>query len=91
MKVLLASAILTACVAMQASAAENFIPTGPGYSTAIDSLAELNSERDQITLGADIIETDIYQRAREAQQRDSHLRRFFSEQENSGSDFSIDY
>ncbi len=74
-----------------ALAEENFVPTGPGYSTEIDSVADINSVRDKLNAGADVIESDIYRRAREAQQNDSYIRRFFSEPENSGSDFSIDY
>jgi hypothetical protein len=70
---------------------ENFVPTGPGYSTEIDSVAEINSVRDKLNARTDIIESDIYRRAREQQLRDSYIRRFFSDTENSGSDFSIDY
>jgi hypothetical protein len=91
MKRLLLTAMLSLPLPGLAMAEENFVPTGPGYSTEIDSVADINSARDKLNAGTDVIESDIYRRARENQQRDSYLRRFFSDTENSGSDFSIDY
>jgi hypothetical protein len=74
-----------------AAAYENYVPLGTGYSTEIDSVAELNTTRDKVTVQSDIIETELYWKERENRIRDSHMNRFFSETESSGSDFSIDY
>jgi hypothetical protein len=70
---------------------ENFIPSGAGYSSEISSIPELNSSRDKVNAAADLIESDLFRKAKEAQVKDSYIRRFFSESENGGSDFSIDY
>ncbi len=70
---------------------ENFIPSGQGYSTEVDSVAEIDSARDKLNAQTDIIESDIYRKAREEQLKDSYMRRFFSEHEGSGSNFNIDY
>ena len=91
MKTILLSLPIALFLACPAGAYETFIPTGPGYSTDVDSVPEINSDIDQLKAGADIIESDIYRRAREEHQNDSYLKRFFSEPENAGSDFSVDY
>jgi hypothetical protein len=90
MKRLLLCAILP-LMATAAIAEENFLPTGPGYSTEIDSIPEISSAKDKLNAGTDVIESDLYRRAREAQLSDSYMRRFFSESESSGADFTIDY
>jgi hypothetical protein len=74
-----------------ASAAENFIPGGHTYSPERSNLPELNSPQDQINLGADLIESEIYNKQREQKQFDSQLRRFTDEQELPGADYNIDY
>ena len=74
-----------------ASAAENFIPGGHTYSPERSALPELNSPQDQINLGADLIESEIYNRQRQEKLFDSQLRRFTDEQELPGADYDIDY
>jgi hypothetical protein len=91
MKSLVLILVLPLAFATQGVAYENFIPSGTGYSSEIDSIPELNSDRDKINAGTDLIESDLFRKARDAQVKDSYIRRFFSESESGGSDFSIDY
>ncbi len=91
MKRLLMIAFLPMITATIAVAEENFLPSGPGYSTEIDSVPDIASVKDKLNARADVIESDLYRRAREAQLSNSYMRRFFSESESSGADFSIDY
>jgi hypothetical protein len=74
-----------------ASAFETFIPMGTGYSTEISEVPAFDSSRGRVNQEADIIETEIYRRQREAQMRDSRMSRFKSDPEVSGGDDSIDY
>jgi hypothetical protein len=91
MKRALIALTITVATTTSALAYENYIPSGTGYSPEIDAIPELNSDRDQLNAATDAIETEIYRRAYEKQVNDSYIRRFFSDTENSGSDFSIDY
>lgn len=88
---LIVSGLALILLAGSASAYENFIPLGTGFSTDIDSVPALGTARESLSAQSDIIETDIYRRSFEAQQRDSRFRRFFSDAESSGVDYSIDY
>ena len=74
-----------------ATAAENFIPGGHTYSPERSSLPALNSPQDQINLGADLIESEIYRKQREQKQFESQMRRFTDEQILPGADYNIDY
>jgi hypothetical protein len=74
-----------------ASAAENFIPGGHTYSPERSALPELNSPQDQINLGTDLIEAEIYRKQREQKQFESQIRRFTDEQTLPGADYTIDY
>ncbi|MGE3829689.1 MAG: hypothetical protein AB7F76_01730 [Parvibaculaceae bacterium] len=74
-----------------ASAAENFIPGGHTYSPERSTLPELNSPQDQINLGTDLIEAEIYRKQREQKQFESQIRRFTDEQTLPGADYNIDY
>lgn len=74
-----------------ASAYENFIPSGTGYSTEVDSLPTFDSEAGQINVQADIYETENYRRRLEDAERDSKFRQFFSDANSTGSDSFIDY
>jgi hypothetical protein len=74
-----------------ALAAENFIPGGHTYSPDNVPLPQLNTEQDNINRQADIIQSDIYTKQREQKLLDSQFRRFTSEQELHGDDFSLDY
>lgn len=78
-------------VASPALAYENFIPMGTGYSTEVDSLPDFASEAGQINQQADVYETEIYRKARNAAEFDSRMRQFFSDSESNGSDYYIDY
>ncbi len=91
MKTVVLTIAIVVGLTCSASAYENFIPLGTGYSTEVDSLAEINSDRDKVIVQADIFETDLYRRAREEKLRESYIGRTFSDPETSGSDFSIDY
>jgi hypothetical protein len=73
------------------SAYENFIPLGTGYSSEVDSVPELNTKRDKVSIEADIIESEIYRKERDSKARESFFRRFVSDHELTGSDYSIDY
>lgn len=77
--------------AMPALAYENFIPSGTGYSPEVDSLPAFDSEAGQITVQADIYETENYRRRLEEAERDSKFRQFFSDANSTGSDTFIDY
>ncbi len=79
MKRLLMIAFLPLITATIAVAEENFLPSGPGYSTEIDSVPDIASVKDKLNAKADVIESDLYRRAREAQLSNSYMRRFFSE------------
>lgn len=74
-----------------ALAVENFIPGGHTYSPENIPLPRLNSERDDVNKQADIIQSDIYTKQREQKLIDSQFRRFMSEQELHGDDFTLDY
>jgi hypothetical protein len=74
-----------------ASAYENFIPLGTGYSTDVSEVPSFDSERGQVVQETDIIESEIYRRKREAQAFDSYVNRFSNSQELSGGDTFIDY
>ncbi len=88
---ILATVCVAACVATPAMAFDTFIPLGMGYSTQGGSLSGLSAqERDTINQ-ADIYETDIYQRQLHARQNDSRMRRFSSDRNSNGTDFSVDY
>ena len=74
-----------------APAAENFIPQGHSYSTENDQLPPLNSEEDQIDLGADLLESEIYVEQRERKRFESEFNRFIYEQEPDVSDDMPDF
>lgn len=90
LKSVLVAAGIVAMSSTVALAYDTFIPLGTAYSPTVSSLPEMNSEQDHINLQADIFETEIYMKERDARIHDSYIRRVLS-QENSGSDFSIDY
>jgi hypothetical protein len=62
-----------------------------GYSTQDGDIAGLSSQQQQAINQADIYETDIYQRQLRARQNDSRMRRFSSDRNSNGTDFSVDY
>ena len=74
-----------------AFAAENFIPGGHTYSPDNIPLPPLNSKQDNINLNADLIQSQINRQQRERKLIDSQFRRFISEQELQGGDFSPEY
>ncbi|NMD08872.1 MAG: hypothetical protein GYA66_12945 [Phyllobacteriaceae bacterium] len=74
-----------------ASAYENFIPLGTGYSSEVDSLADFDSDRTDVIEKSDIYETELYRAGRNAAEADSFFRRFQSDAEIEGGDTSIDY
>lgn len=74
-----------------ASAYENYIPLGTGYSANVDSLPAFDSNAGQVSQQADIYETEIYLQGRKQVEEDSRFRRFFSDAESIGSDTHIDY
>lgn len=74
-----------------ALAFENFIPAGTGYSTGVDSLPELNSQRSKVNAQADVYETEIYNFQRDSAEQDSRMRQFFSDRNFNGSNSFIDY
>ncbi len=78
-------------LANPAAAYETFIPLGTGYSTDVSSVPEFDSQRGEINQQADIFETEIYLRRRNAAVRDSYMNRFSSDPEVSGGDYNIDY
>ena len=86
----MALAILVA-VPIQASAAENFIVRGHSYAPGDDQLPPLNSERDDVNLQTDILESEIYITQRQRKLFDSELSRFINNQELTGPDQSLDY
>jgi hypothetical protein len=89
MGVVLAGAVFA--VAGPALAYENFLPLGTGYSTDVTSIPAFDSKQGEINQQADIIETEIYRERHNEALRESHLNRFFSDAEVSGSDTFIDY
>ena len=74
-----------------AAAYENFIPLGTGYSSEVDSLADIGTERGDVTVQSDVYETELYRAGRNAAEADSFFRRFQSDTELEGGDTSIDY
>jgi len=95
MRMFVLSGIVAAafCVAgaETASAYENFIPMGTGYSTEIDSVPSFGSDRGQVNQSADILESHIYRINREEAEFDSKLRQFQSGNSMEGTDNFIDY
>jgi hypothetical protein len=91
MKRFLFLAAIVTTVSSPAFANDTYIPSGTGYSPDIDKIPEFNSDRDRLNATTDAIETEIYRRAYEKQLNDSYIRRFFSDPESGGSDFTIDY
>lgn len=83
--------VMVAAGSSLAAAYENFIPLGTGYSSEIDSLALIGSERDDVAVRADVYETEIYHAGRNAVEADSFFRRFQSDSELDGGDTAIDY
>lgn len=74
-----------------AHAYENFIPMGTGYSSEVDSLPRFESDRGQVSVTTDVLETEVWRRNREDAELDSRFRQFQSGNElDSNSDF-IDY
>jgi|JI10StandDraft_1071094.scaffolds.fasta_scaffold145242_2 hypothetical protein len=93
-KYVIAGALLMSAVAMggaAASAYENFIPLGTGYSSDVDSLADVGTDRNDLTVRSDVYETELYRAGRNAAEADSFFRRFQSDTELEGGDTSIDY
>ena len=87
----MALAVLVA-TAIQASAAENFIVRGHSYAPGDDQLPPLNSERDDVNLQTDILESEIYVSQRQRKLFDSEMSRFINNQELTGPDqSSLDY
>jgi hypothetical protein len=91
----IAAAVLSIIVVVSgpiaASAYENFIPLGHNYSPDDPSLPAFNSNRDRLNAQLDIYETERYVEEREKRSFNSYLRRFSSEQESQGGDYSLDY
>ena len=88
--VLVALAVLIGA-AVPASAAENFIVRGQVYAPGDDRLPPLGSEKDQLNLGTDLLEAEIYVEQRQRKQFDSELQRFINNHELTGPDQSLDY
>lgn len=86
--------LLTALAGIPAGSAfayENFIPLGTGYSTEIDSLPNFESDRGQVSVTTDVLETEVYRKNREAAEMDSQFRMFQSGNEIEGGSTFIDY
>jgi hypothetical protein len=88
---IIAAGSLALLMAVPASAFENFIPMGTGYSTEVDSVPSFDSDRGEIIQQSDIYETELYLQKRREAETESRLNRFFSDAEISGGDRSIDY
>lgn len=78
-------------LAAPASAYENFIPMGTGYSTEVSSLPSFDSERGRISQQTDIYESEIYRKQRRDIESINHLRQFMSDSNFTGIDNYIDY
>ena len=86
--------LLTALAGVSAGVAaayENFIPMGTGYSTEIDNLPNFESDRGQVSVTTDVLETEVYRKNREAAEMDSQFRMFQSGNEIEGGSTFIDY
>ena len=90
-KISVAAGLLALIQAAPASAYENFIPLGTGYSANVDAVPSFGSDEGQIASQADAYETEIYVQKRAQAEEDTRFRRFFSDSEFTGSDRSIDY
>ncbi len=86
--------ILAACAgfgAAEASAYENFIPMGTGYSTEVDSVPRFGSERAQVNSTTDVLETEVWHRNRDEAEFESKFRLFQSGNEFKQDSNFIDY
>lgn len=88
--ILLATGLVLALTA-PASAYENFIPLGTGYSTEVGSLPSFASERGQISQQTDVYESEIYRKQRSELEFINHMRQFMSDSNFTGIDTYIDY
>jgi hypothetical protein len=77
--------------ATPASAYENFIPLGAGYSPNVSTVPEFDSEDGKKIARSDSYETDIYLKGRKKIEDESRLRQFFSDRNSTGVDGHIDY
>jgi hypothetical protein len=77
--------------AVPASAYENYIPLGTGYSSNVDRLPAFDSNAGQISQQTDIYETELYVKNRKKAEDESRMREFFSDCNSTGSDSHIDY
>jgi hypothetical protein len=86
--------LLVAAIAAMPGAAmayENFIPMGTGYSTEVDSLAGFDTDRGQISVTTDVLETEVWRKNRDDAELDSRLRVFQSGNEVDSDSTFIDY
>jgi len=90
-KVLVAGALLWLAFPLQAHAYENFIPGGLNYAPGSNVLPPLNSEENRFNTQVDIYESDIYGRARRAQEFSSQLNHFENSHDLNGKSNFIDY
>ena len=71
-------AVLAGFAAVPAAAYENFIPMGTGYSSDVDSVPAFGSERGQVSVTTDVLETEVYRKNHENAELDSQRRVFQS-------------
>ena len=83
--------LLAAPASAPASAYENFIPLGAGYSTSLSALPGIDSERQRIIQQTDIYETELYRKQLQQRIQDSRNSAFFNDPMAYSSDRSIDY
>jgi hypothetical protein len=91
MRALLLAAGFALMFPASASAYENFIPMGTGYSTEVGSLPAFDSEHGQVIQQTDIYESEIYRKQRSQLEFQHHLRQFQSDSTFTGIDTYIDY
>ncbi len=84
-------AVLAGFAAVPAAAYENFIPMGTGYSSEVDSVPAFGSERGQVSVTTDVLETEVYRKNHENAELDSQRRVFQSGNEIQEDPNFIDY
>jgi hypothetical protein len=84
-------AVFLASGASSASAYENYIPLGTGYSSKVEALPSFDSEEGVVASETDVYETELYKRQRKQIEDESRFKQFFSDTESVGADSHIDY
>lgn len=77
--------------ALPAQAYENFIPLGTGYSSSVNTIPAIKSERQRIIEQTDIYESEIYNKQLEERNFQARSSAFFNDAAAFSSDRSIDY